>query len=235
MRLLLVSATVFEVAPTLAQAGYVGEPGHAMDLSGSIIPTPLFDCLVTGVGQLQCAVHVTRALASGDYDCVIQAGIAGSFSEKFAKRAVVMVEEECLADVGAEDNGSFLDLVEMGLLSPDRFPFKRGRLCASRGHVPNGIDVPFVRSATVNRVLSEPHSIQWVRDRYAPDIVNMEGAALFHSCLLANIPFMGIRAISDMVGPRDKSSWDIPGAINALNEVVGRVIVMLRSAPVASC
>ena len=124
--------------------------------------SPLFDCLITGVGQMQCAAHLAAHLATRQYDIAIQAGLAGSFSPHYAKRSVVIVEEEFLADLGAEANGSYLDIAEMGFLEPDEYPFSRGRLKASREWVPEGIDLPFVRSVTVNRVLSDPRSIAWV-------------------------------------------------------------------------
>jgi futalosine hydrolase len=52
----------------------------------------------------------------------------------------------------------------------------------------------------------------------------MEGAAMFYVCLLAGVPFLELRAVSDVVGPRDKAQWDIPGAVAALNAELGRVL-----------
>lgn len=81
--------------------------------------------------------------------------------------------------------------------------------------------LPRASSVTVNRVLSSESSIAWVRERYVPELVNMEGAALFYACLLKNVPFVSLRSISDMVGARDKGSWDIPGAVAVLNATLG--------------
>jgi nucleoside phosphorylase len=57
----------------------------------------------------------------------------------------------------------------------------------------------------------------------------MEGAALFHACLTLGVPFLELRAVSDLVGPRDKAAWDIPGAIKVLNEHLVRVVDTLAS------
>lgn len=230
MKVLLVSATLLEIAPLLARLGHPVLSGEKLGVAGTRIVTDRCDVLVTGVGQLQCAVHLTNALAAAPCDLVVHAGIAGSFNAAMGKRSVVLVEEECLADLGAEDGDRFLDAIDMGLLPPDQPPFTDGRLRASRAWVPTGVDLPFARSVTVNRVLGDSRTIDWVRARYNPDIVNLEGAALFHACLVRKVPFVAFRAISDLVGPRDKASWDVPGAIEALDAAVWTCLEALAAA-----
>lgn len=229
MKILVVSATLLEIAPLLARLGHPVPAGERLGVAGTRIGTDRCDVLVTGVGQLQCAVHLTNALAAAPCDLVVHAGIAGSFNAAFGKRSVVLVEEECLADLGAEDGERIIDAVDMGLLLPDQPPFVEGRLRASRASVPAGVDLPFARSVTVNRVLGDSRTIEWVRARYGPDIVNMEGAALFHACLVREVPFVAFRAVSDMVGPRDKASWDVPGAIEALDAAVWTCLEALQA------
>jgi len=226
-RVLLVTATAFEVQPILAHLGYNQPGAQGLGNPGSCIECQGFDCLVTGVGQLQCAAHLMSLLSNKRYDRVVQAGLAGSFSPSFPKCAVVQVVEEALGDCGAEADGSFLDLGDMGLLPKDQFPFSQGLLKAPSPAPWCDCDLPTVRSVTVNRTLGSLASINWVKQRFAPDVVNMEGAALFYVCLLKGIPFVELRAVSDMVGPRDKSAWDIPGSISAL---APKVIQVLRSA-----
>ncbi len=219
MKVLLVSATLFEVQPLLQRA-LPASSFAGRGVAGQLIATPTFDLLVSGVGQLQCAAQLARVLAHSSYDLVIQSGIAGSFTPTYPKRAVVRVVSEVCADLGAEDNGSFLDLYEMGLLSPDEPPFEAAELHPPELPLGALLMLPQVRSVTVNRVLSEPHTIEWVRRRYTPDVVNMEGAACFYAALIAAVPVVQVRAISDMVGPRDRSQWDIAGAITALDSVL---------------
>jgi futalosine hydrolase len=48
----------------------------------------------------------------------------------------------------------------------------------------------------------------------------MEGACLHYVGRTANIPFLQIRAISNYVGERDKSKWQIKEAIAALNQAL---------------
>jgi futalosine hydrolase len=217
-RPLLVAATAFEVQPTLAGGGLTGREMHGIGTPGTLFRCAGFDCLITGVGQMQCAVHLTRALEQTQYQCVVQAGIAGSFSERYPKLSVVCVGEQVLADFGAESPDGFLDIADMGLLGRNHEPFTDGVLRGDEGGLFSHCDLPRVRGATVNRTLSDPRSIGWILGRYSPEVVAMEGAALFYSCLVAKVPFLELRAISDVVGRRDSSQWDIPGSVKALNE-----------------
>jgi futalosine hydrolase len=221
---LLVTATAFEIQPTLLGEGLAGSALSGLGVAGTLAEGESFDCLVTGVGQLQCAAHLSALLARKSYRCVIQAGLAGSFVPVYPKLSVVCVAEEALADLGAESNGSYLDLIEMGLLQGQQVPFVNGVLQANEAGLFDSCSLPRVRSVTVNRTLGDPRSIGWIEGRYSPDIVNMEGAAMFYVCLLAGVPFLELRAVSDMVGPRDKAQWDIPGAIAVLNQELGRVL-----------
>lgn len=219
---LIVSSTLFEVAASLQRE--VGVSGEGVGTPGTVLEGKRCDFLVTGVGQAACGIHVSRTLARRSYDRVIQAGIAGSFSPEVPIGSVALVAEEAFGDLGAEDHGSFLDLFDMGLLKRGDTPFSEHLLVAPTVELPSLAGLPRVRSVTVNRVLSEARSIAWIRDRYDPQVVNMEGAAFFYAALFEKVPFVSVRAISDMVGPRDRSAWKIPEAISALDGVLAKVI-----------
>lgn len=228
MSILLVAATKFEIEPLLAAVGLAREwsPANASALwcgGGD------FDVLVTGVGQLQCAYHLGVVLGKKRYDAALNLGIAGSFRPEFPKCSVVSIVQEELADLGAEDRDERLDLFQMGLLQPDLPPFSGGALRAPPLNLAALGHFPAVRAITVNRVLGSTRSIDQIVRRYAPDVVSMEGAAFFYACLSAGVPFVALRSISDFVTPRDKSAWDIPGAIASLCESALPVLMELRS------
>ena len=222
MRTLVVSATLLEIAPSVERE--VGRNVDGVGAAGTVLRGKGCDFLITGVGQVACATHLSRTLATGSYDRVVQAGIAGSFTPKLPIGSVAVVTEEGFGDLGAENHGGFLDLFDMGLMKEGDSPFTDRFLRAPDVKLSSLSQLPRVRSVTVNRVLSEPHSISWVRDRYSPQIVNMEGAAFFYAALLHKIPFVSLRSVSDMVGPRDKGAWKIPEAVAALEGVLSRVI-----------
>lgn len=230
MAILVTAATLLEIVPFIRRR-MPEYPAQTVGSAGTLLELPGVDILVTGVGGLQCAAHVARVLATRRYDLLVQAGIAGSFSAALPKLSVVRVVSELCGDLGAEDNGSFLHINDMGLLDPNQFPFRDGELRATPAAIAALCGLAEVRSVTVNRVLSEERSIRWVSERFNPQIVNMEGAGLFYSALIAGVPFVSVRAISDLVGPRDKSKWDIPGAVRELDAVLEAIVAECASLP----
>ena len=64
-------------------------------------------------------------------------------------------------------------------------------------------------------------------NQYNPIIESMEGAALHYVCTLMKIPFLQLRAISNMVGERDKTKWEIQKAIDALNHSLVKILPTL--------
>lgn len=222
MTILIVSATSLEIAPLIERE--FGSRVEGFGTPGTLLSGARCDVLITGVGQVACAAHLSRVLMSGKYERVVQAGIAGSFTREVPIGSVAVVKEEAFADLGAESGGTFLDLFEMGLMTEGVHPFTGRFLVAPSVEVPSLLDLPRVRSVTVSRVLSETHSIEWVRQRYSPSLVNMEGAAFFYVALLHKVSFVALRSVSDMVGPRDKGAWRIPEAVEALDRVLCKMV-----------
>ena len=53
---------------------------------------------------------------------------------------------------------------------------------------------------------------------------SMEGASLHYICLMENIPFLQLRAISNIAGERNKKKWKMDEAIINLNKELVRVL-----------
>jgi futalosine hydrolase len=51
----------------------------------------------------------------------------------------------------------------------------------------------------------------------------MEGAAFIYASLSEGIPFIQIRAVSNYIEERDKTTWDLEKALKNLNKVLGDV------------
>jgi futalosine hydrolase len=56
----------------------------------------------------------------------------------------------------------------------------------------------------------------------------MEGAAFHYLCLHEQVPFIQIRAISNMVGERNKLNWKMKEAVYNLND---KLIAIVKSLP----
>jgi futalosine hydrolase len=214
MEILLVAATSFEIQPTI---------DHFQDRArenGSISLTTL----IAGVGSLATTYALTRQMGGDRPDIVLQAGIAGCFTDKRAGE-VLVVKEEVLADLGVWEEQRFQSVFDMGLANPDGFPFTGGRLVNPHRTLLGLTGLEPVRGMTVNEISTDFQRIAWHQQNTSAVVESMEGGAFHYVCLQAGLPFLQLRSISNPIGIRDKTKWNIPLAIARLNE---ELIVLLE-------
>ncbi len=185
------------------------------------------EILVTGVGGAAVSWALQKRIASGELPAlVIGAGIAGSYTEALPPGTVVTTLSDCFADMGVDDNGSFTSLFGAGLADPDTPPFTGGRIpCSGRWFALASGLLPAVAGATVNMASGSQHVIERIRKAWNPGIETMEGAWLAYTCAMAGIPWIAVRAVSNMVEPRNLKNWDIPIALRNLEE---KMILLLE-------
>ena len=220
MKLLIVAATPFEILPLEQHLKNLFVPhGQSQFQYGRLNVT----LLVTGVGLTATAFALGQTLAAQRFDLIINAGIGGAFDRSLAIGDVVQVVSEVFGDMGAEEaDGSFTDAFGIGLLGPDQPPFKNRMLLNEGGSAYEFL--PKVAGISVNKVHGAAQSIVAAQQRLGAQVESMEGAAFFYACLVANVPFLQIRAISNYVEPRNKDNWNIPLAIDRLNEVLVQMV-----------
>ena len=224
MRVLIVFATPFEIAPLqqFLEVNGVREDNNFYEYENLEIKI-----LITGVGMPLTAYVMGKFLAFHQIDLAINAGVAGAFSRDLEIGEVVNVVAERFGDLGAEEaDGSFIDIHEMDLIPPNKAPFLHGQL-----NLPLSTEIAFlpkVKGLTVNKVHGSTKSIAAIKKKYKVDVESMEGAAFFMACLMDKVPFLEIRAISNYIEPRNKDAWDLPLAITNLNETLLQIIGNLK-------
>jgi futalosine hydrolase len=225
MKILLVSATQFEILPILQK---LSEKFKSKDNSTFFNDKHEIKILVTGVGLTHTAFALGWTLSTYRPDLCINAGLAGAFDRNLKLAEVVNVVAESFGDLGVEErDGSFTDMLELGLIKENEFPFVNGRLYNSEI---SGFDfLPAVRSISVNKVHGYSQSIERIVEKYHADVESMEGAAFFFSCLQARVSFIEIRAISNYVEPRNRENWCIGPAIENLNQTLVDIIELLTN------
>ena len=224
MRVLVAAATRPEVEPLVSALS--GAVAHNRVLSGLLGPHKV-DILLTGVGMVATGVWCTRALAIGGYDLALNLGVCGSFNPDLKPGTVVHVVSESMPELGAEDGPAFLSLQQMGLLGTDEFPWTSGRLVNLQPPpIPALAALPEVAGLTVNTAHGHEPSIASLLERERADVESMEGAAFMYACLVAGVPFVEVRAVSNRVERRNRAAWDLKGAVEAL----GRVSLQLLGA-----
>ncbi len=218
--ILITAATKLELKPFL--------PLTSNTRVGSVIPLNInefseVDGLITGIGAAPTAANLGFALGQKKYNLVINIGIAGSYNPQITIGKVVLVNHDCFADYGVDNRGKFETLFEMGLMNSNEFPFSNSNL----NNVLGKGNYPLVKGITVSTASGSEEVIEKWSNLYNPDIETMEGAAVFYSCLMAKVPFLCVRSISNRVEPRDTSAWNIPLAVEKLHIATMEILKLL--------
>lgn len=178
----------------------------------------------SGIGCLSTAVSLTKLVLSEKPDLIIQVGIAGTYSTSLPLGNVVVVGEEYLGDLGVEESGKWHDIFDMNLAQPNNGPFKKKALPNPGVINLNLLSLPVVRGVTVNEITTNSARIEQLIHQYKPITESMEGAALHYVGLVTETPFLQMRAISNLVGVRDKQQWKLQESIKSLNEALLRYL-----------
>lgn len=207
MKLLLVAATAFEIAPFIQ---------YYQSVANTSWKKIHIEILITGVGLTAATYHISRKVLLHRPDMVLQAGLAGSFSEKLQLGEVVLVKKDTIADAMVKEGGTFRSVFEMGLVKKNQSPYKNGWLVNPLTHLPKG-NFKKATAITVNEITTGTAKINYFRNQYQPDVESMEGAALHYVCNMEHLPYLQLRSISNEVGVRNKKKWKINEAIHQLN------------------
>jgi len=208
IHIILVSATRFEIEPTLR---------FLYTLNTDKISVTI---CITNVGMVNTAFELGR-LAGKKFDIAINAGIAGSFG-KYKAGDVVNVTADCFSELGAEDDQEFLSIDALGF----------GKQQVSLLHVlENELTkhIPKAAGITVNTTHGNEASIKKAAERYHADVETMEGAAFIHAANVFGWQAIQLRAVSNKVEKRNKANWHIPLAIQALNETLIELLTLINS------
>jgi futalosine hydrolase len=178
------------------------------------------EILITGAGSPSTSFQLGKRLSLRLPDLAIQIGIAGAFDPALVKGSVVQVFEDSFADLGAQDaEGNFIPIDQ--LVNQD-IPFGGGVLRPPR--LINAGSHPPIKAITVNKVHGYLPDIRRIRETLNPGIETMEGAAFFACCMAFDIPCCQLRAVSNLVEPRNRSAWDIPLALKNLHSALQDMI-----------
>ena len=194
-KVLLVVATAPEIQPLIEQTPHWPEE---------------VEVLITGAGMTATAYSLGKALQQNTYDCIVNVGIAGSFDKSMPLGTVVQITEDSFAELGAEDDEQFLSFGEIGLGDNTIIPEKNVEL-------PQDLQLPLCKAITVNKVHGNERSIAQTIERWHPQVESMEGAAVFFCAQKEQIPVLQVRALSNYVTKRDRSSWQIGLALQNLH------------------
>ncbi len=228
-RLMLITATVMEAEP-LTQRLDRSEP---LDLPlgtgvrGSAFGRR-FDLVHLGVGKVNTAAGLALAVHTLHPQAVIQFGIGGSYLGSFTSIGMVLAaREEVHIDCGlnAEDGWRGMEALGFPLIESEPPMYNQLPTDAPlTATIAGPLELPtavFGTSETVTGTFDESQALQ---KRFDLSIESMEGAAAAQVCLALDLPFSELRAVSNIVGEPDRSAWNVPAAVRAVNEAMVAIL-----------
>jgi futalosine hydrolase len=181
---------------------------------------PHVELLVTGVGPVEAAAAVSRALAQSRYDLVVNAGIAGAFEGKAGVGDAVVVSEE-LFELDIETG------VPIALPPPARIVDRAGSDLQLVDRLVE-LGFPSVRGITVPRVTATDTTAARLA-RFGAGVESMEGFAVLRAAEIAAVPAVEVRGISNIVCDRAASRWDFAAGAAAAERILDALLSLVAA------
>ncbi|GEM47470.1 futalosine hydrolase [Deinococcus cellulosilyticus] len=181
---------------------------------------------ISGIGAVNAALTTLQVAGSSRPDLIINAGIAGAFPGQGLQIGDVALSNTITsASLGAEDrDGGFLNLQKLG------FPLHgdlHNRLPAWEGatDLARRLGLKAGEMLTLETVTGTQQTLDKLQHLYPAALTEgMEGAGVALAGLRLEVPVLEVRGISNMVGPRDRESWNIPLALKACRSALERMM-----------
>jgi len=195
---------------------------HRPHVSGALEGVPV-SLLETGIGCVNTAQALTAFLETHSPQAVLQVGVGGAYRLSglgVGDLAVAASETYADAGVATPDGWRPLDLIGIPVLRTGEEDIYNvipvdtslATKAASALEEMDGLKVQSGPFATVQQCSGVADLGDVVAERFKAICENMEGAAAAHLAALYGVPFLEVRAISNLVENRDLSKWDLPGA-----------------------
>jgi futalosine hydrolase len=165
------------------------------------------DGLVCGVGPVEAAAATARALALRPFDAVLHVGLAGA--RDLPVGSLVVGTEAVYCDLSAE-----WPVVERAAAD--------SRLVAAAADLlPEALELPIHTSAAVGAAGATVSQ--------GPLVEAMEGFGVLRAAVLAGVPAVEVRVVSNEIGEEDRARWHLEAGFAALERAVPRLLAAFRA------
>lgn len=181
---------------------------------------PHVEMLVTGIGPVEAAASISRALAQSPYELVINAGLAGALEGAAEIGEGVVVADEFF-EVGLE-TGAPLSLPE-GARVIDRAG-------SDLSLVDRLVEIGFksVHGVTVARVTATDETAEQLR-AVGAGVESMEGFAVLRAAEMAGVRAIEVRGISNIVGERTRSRWSFEAGVSGTKDILNALLSLVHA------
>ncbi|MCC6582075.1 MAG: futalosine hydrolase [Chitinophagales bacterium] len=218
-KITIVAATKLELKPLFDHF----QPKSA-EFTGLYVASEQLHFLITGMGMMNTAAHLSLYSQQYDRDFYIDAGICGAFNRNLQIGEVVQIISETYGDFGVENDEEFQDFFDLGFIDTKEDAFQYGLCEPVLSAFHTKINLPKATSITVNKVHGNDKTIKIIQEKYNADTENMEGLAFYYVLKLINKPGIEIRSISNYVERRNKENWNIKDAVANLNNTILKLL-----------
>jgi len=212
MHILIIAATPIEITPFLEHLRNNECPQEHQ-----------YDVLITGIGLTATTWSLTRQLLLKKPDLVIQAGVGGCFDRSIPTGTVMVIKQEAIADQSVIELNALKTMFDLNLVPENQYPFSKGWL-VNKHELLKKTRLKKVKGISVNEITTDQKKVKFYSSRFAPVVESMEGAALHYVCLMENVPFIQLRAVSNYIAERNKKNWNMKTSIINLNTELIRLI-----------
>lgn len=179
--------------------------------------------VVTGPGIANTVHGLTVAMASEKPELIIQTGCGGGFKQagiEIGDVAIATAEIDAQFGLEPDETGAAVGRLPFPVIrKPGKeifncYPVDKKEFNSAVKSLKTGLagsdatvfSGPFITVATVTASTGRAGDLH---RRHGAIVENMEGSGAAHVAALYDIPFLEIRAVSNRVGVRDKSKWDL--------------------------
>ncbi len=178
---------------------------------------------LTGIGKVNAAIIATHMIERFRPTLIINTGCGGAYSGSgLSVGDLAVATAEIYGDEGVLTVNGWHTLEIIGIPSVERkgnrysneFPLSMEQ-AAKVFHFATSLGLPVKRGkfVTVSTCSGTSRRGDELEELFGGICENMEGAAIAHTALLYDTPFLEVRGISNMVEDRDISKWDIPRSV----------------------
>lgn len=192
-----------------------------------------------GVGKARTAAGLAWSVLTHRPAAILQVGVGGAYLGSFLSVGLAMLADADLElDLGIASDEGWADFEA---LTVPLLPGRHGEPAAPDRAVPtdarwtgllaSGSGLPRGRFATLDAVTADVERGAAMQRRFDVSIESMEGAAAAAVAARLGVPFAELRAVSNVVGERDRALWDLRGAVRASTDAAAAALGAVADHP----
>jgi len=233
--ILIVTAVNIETAPIQKNLRHVRELkiGKKNAFSGNLYDQPIM-LIQSGIGMANAVQAATAVIEQLHVQLIINVGCAGVFSESglsIGDIGIATKEIDCHAGIESSSLETPLEPLPFPLIQTENQAFwgtyptskiytDQAFNILSHALAPQNIQVKKTPFLSVSTITASETNARRLYAYFHAGMENMEGGGIAHTALHYGIPFIAIRAGSNVVGDRDKARWQLKQAVERSGEAL---------------